>query len=39
MARHTGEDFTDAEGIAVSAMFPLQSSGVEDTEFDVPVAN
>jgi hypothetical protein len=39
MARHTGEDFIDVKGIAVTTMFPFQSSRVYRTEFYTPESN
>ena len=36
MVRHTGEYFIDVEGIAVTPVLPLQSSGIERAELDAP---
>jgi hypothetical protein len=33
------EYFIDVEGVSVTAMAPLQSSGVQRTKFDAPQAN
>ena len=33
MVRHTGEDFVDEEGIAVTSVLTFQSPGVNGTEF------
>jgi hypothetical protein len=39
MVRHTGEDFTCEECVAVSSMPPLQSSSIYRSELDAPQAN
>ena len=39
MVRHTGEDFIDVEGIAVTPVLPLQSSDIERAELDAPETN
>ena len=36
MVRHTGEDFIDVEGIAVSSVLPFQPSGIHGSKLDAP---
>ena len=36
MVRHTGEDFINVEGVAISATLPLQSPSVQRAKFDAP---
>ena len=36
MARHTGEDFVDVEGVAVSSVLSLQSPCINGSELDAP---
>jgi hypothetical protein len=33
------EDFIDVEGVAISTVLSLQSSGVDSSEFDAPEAD
>ena len=39
MVRHSGKDFINVEGISVATVLPLQSPGVQGTEFDTPEAD
>ena len=38
MVRHTGENFIDEESIAITAVFTLQSAGINGIELDAPQA-
>ena len=39
MVRHTGKDFIDVEGIAITLVLSFQSAGINGTELDAPEAN
>jgi len=39
MVRHTGEDFIDEEGVAVTTMLSLESACINGTELDAPQAD
>jgi len=39
MVRHTGEDFINVEGIAVTSVLALQSTGINGAELDAPEAD
>ena len=39
MARHTGEDFIDVEGVSKSSVLSLQTAGIDGTESDSPQAD
>ena len=36
MVRHTGEDFVDIEGVAVSSVLSLQPLCIQGAKFDAP---
>jgi hypothetical protein len=36
MVRHTGKDFIDVEGIAVTLVLSFQAAGIDSTELDAP---
>ena len=39
MVRHTGEDFIDVEGVAITSVSTFQSTGINGTELDAPEAD
>jgi hypothetical protein len=36
LARHTGEDFIDVEGVTVASVLSFESACINGTEFDAP---
>ena len=36
MVRHTGEDFINVEGVAITSVLPLQTGGINSSELGAP---